>query len=293
MSLWQSVETQLIFPGSLRKTSETALRQRHVTEGLAVQRVASSYGQTIGILIGEPQSDDTPACRTDEGVKGASLSPLILYFYGNGSGLDAVSYEFNRFRELGAQVVTPEYIGYGMSSGVASELGCYAAADDAYLYATQTLKVPVEQIVICGHSLGAAVAIDLAARRQCAALIILSAFTSLYDIAHDTFPWAPLPLVQLITGKRFNNQAKLSHVTSPIFIGHGKRDSVIPYSMSQQLSKAAQRSDRLTLLLLEECGHNDIFDTASLWEALQSFVQQWVPRRGMRTSDGGDAVPEN
>ena len=53
-----------------------------------------------------------------------------------------------------------------MSSGQANEFGCYEAADAAYHYLTETLHVHPAQIVVSGWSLGAAVATDLAARKD-------------------------------------------------------------------------------------------------------------------------------
>jgi len=55
--------------------------------------------------------------------------------------------------QLGCTVLIPEYPGYGMSSGWASESGCYEAADAAYHYLTETLRAHPTQIVVAGWRL--------------------------------------------------------------------------------------------------------------------------------------------
>ena len=88
---------------------------------------------------------------------------------------------FEGLRRLGVNVLIPEYPGYGMSDGRASERGCYAAADVAYDYLARRPDIDRAQIIVAGHSLGGAVAVDLASRRHVAALITLSTFTSKHN----------------------------------------------------------------------------------------------------------------
>ena len=61
-----------------------------------------------------------------------SRRPTLLYFYGNGMCLNDALDAFDHFRRLGANVLIPEYVGYGMSGGQPSESGCRATADAAY-----------------------------------------------------------------------------------------------------------------------------------------------------------------
>jgi len=72
----------------------------------------------------------------------------------------------------------------------------------------------------------AAVAIDLAARKQVAGLIVLGAFTNIPEQAHTMLPWVPKPVVRLFIRERFDNVSKIRRVTCPIFIGHGTQDEL-------------------------------------------------------------------
>src|SRR2546429_4097738 len=198
----------------------------------------------------------------------------LVYFYGNGMCLETCSYEFAQFRQLGYTVLIPEYPGYGMSSGWASESGCYEAADAAYHYLTEILHAHPAQIVVAGWSLGAAVAIDLAARKQLAGLIVLGAFTNIPEQAHAMLPWVPKRVVRLFIRERFDNLSKIRQVTCPIFIGHGTEDELVPFAMAERLAQAARPRRPVTFLPIQECSHNGIFEASSgcVWTAIKDFL---------------------
>jgi fermentation-respiration switch protein FrsA (DUF1100 family) len=196
-----------------------------------------------------------------------------MYFYGNGMSLETSSYEFARFRQLGFNVLITEYAGYGMSSGQASESGCYEAADATYRYLTEILHVHPTRIVVGGWSLGAAVAIDLASRKQVAGLIALSAFTNILEQASAMVPWLPQSVVRLFIQARFDNLSKMRQVTCPIFIGHGTQDELVPFAMAERLAQAARQHDMVTFLPIQGCGHNEIFEAGRgrVWTAIKDF----------------------
>ncbi len=175
-SPFSQMKTGLIFPGSLGKTTEDTLARAY--EGSTILSCTTSSGYQVGLLFGAGQPS---AVQPSPAVPGTCY---LVYFYGNGMCLETSCYELAQFRQLGCTVLIPEYPGYGMSSGRASESGCYEAADAAYHYLTETLHAHPTQIVVAGWSLGAAVAIDLAARKQAAGLIVLGAFTNIPEQAH-------------------------------------------------------------------------------------------------------------
>jgi uncharacterized protein len=197
----------------------------------------------------------------------------LVYFYGNAMCLETCGYEFAQFRQLGYNVLIPEYPGYGMSSGWASESGCYEAADAAYHYLTETLHAHPAQIVVAGWSLGAAVAIDLTARRQVAGLIVLGAFTNIPEQAHAMLPWIPRAVVRLFIRERFDNVSKIPQVTCPIFIAHGTEDELVPFAMAERLAQAARPRNPVTFLPIGGCSHNGIFEARSgcVWSAIKDF----------------------
>jgi uncharacterized protein len=264
-SSFSQMRTALIFPGSRGKTTEDALAR--VYEGSTILSCTTSSGDQVGLLFGTGQPSAVIPSPP------ASGTWYLMYFYGNGMCLETSCYEFAQFQQLGCTVLIPEYPGYGMSSGWASESGCYEAADAAYHYLTETLHAHPAQIVVAGWSLGAAVAIDLAARRQVAGLIVLGAFTNLPEQAHAMLPWVPRAVVRLFIRERFDNVSKIRQVTCPIFIGHGTEDELVPFAMAGRLAQAARPRNPVTFLPIGGCSHNGIFEGShgSVWSAIKDF----------------------
>ena len=264
-SSFSRLKTALIFPGSRGKTTEDAL-VRTYQDSTILSRTTSS-GYQVGLLLG---ADQPSAVQPSPPVAGMRY---LVYLYGNGMCLQTCGYEFAQFRRLGYNVLIPEYPGYGMSSGWASESGCYEAAEAAYHYLTETLHAHPAQIVVAGWSLGAAVAIDLAARRQVAGLIVLGAFTNIPEQAHAMLPWVPRAAARLFIRERFDNVSKIRQVTCPIFIGHGTEDELVPFAMAERLVGAARSRNPVTFLPIEGCSHNGIFEARSgcVWSAIKDF----------------------
>jgi fermentation-respiration switch protein FrsA (DUF1100 family) len=193
----------------------------------------------------------------------------MLFFYGNGMYLKAAEEEFEEFRRLGVNVMIPEYVGYGMSGGQASESGCYATADAAYEHLRNRKDIDPNKIIASGWSLGGAVAIDLASRRPVAGLMTFSAFTRMAETVRHHYPWLP---ASLLLRHRFESLRKLPHVQAPILMGHGKRDEIIPFPMMARLAAAAKSP--VKTFAVDGAGHNDFFLVAGprLQEEIRGFL---------------------
>jgi pimeloyl-ACP methyl ester carboxylesterase len=268
LAIRASVETKLIFPGAssqgrpdtlVRPGSDYELIPLHIRDGT---RIVAQFGRALDPR-GRPDPD--------------SIHRLtVIFFYGNGACVASMGDVFSRFRRLGANVLMPEFPGYGMSDGRPSERGFYAAGDAAYDYLLTRRDVDPGRIVLAGWSMGAAVAVDLAARRRALALITISAFTTLPSAAHALVPWLP---TSLIIRSRFDNLAKIAGVSCPIMIAHGSRDSLVPPSMAGELAAAAKGD--ATTIQVTGAGHNDVFDVGGdpLWSAFAEFLGRQAPGR--------------
>ena len=56
--------------------------------------------------------------------------------------------------------------------------------------------------------------------------------------------------------ERLNNADMLQYVTAPVFIVHGVKDELIPYSQAEALLNCCSRSQLTYLLLAPEMTHN-------------------------------------
>ncbi len=237
------LQDRMLFPGHASQGSQIAkIIDERNTEILQLKtvdgdRVVAIYGAAL-----LPSGDPDP---------GAAHRPTILYFYGNASAVAWSMGEFDHFRRLGANVLIPDFVGYGMSSGTPSEKAFYATADCGYDYLLQRHDVDPHKIVAVGWSLGAAVAVDLASRKPLAGLATFNAFTSLPQEARHVLPWVP---TTAICKYQFDSIRKIATVKCPIFICNGMRDTLISPKMSDQLAAAA--GGPVTRLRIDAADHN-------------------------------------
>jgi len=191
----------------------------------------------------------------------------VLFCHGNGGNLSHRGRVLTHWiKEIGVAVLIFDYPGYGQSSGVPSEDGCYAAGDAAYDWLHQVAQVPPERIILYGGSLGGGIATDLASRRPHWALVLVATFTSFPDIAQTRFPWLP---GRWLVRNRYDNIGKISHCRGPVFIAHSPQDSLIPYAQGERLFEAASQPKRL--FLMPNYHHNDL-PTPDFYPALRQFL---------------------
>ena len=252
----------LIFPGSASRNTPGAIV--HPPPGTELVRLTTRHGDRVFALFG-------PALAADGRPLEPASRPTLLYFYGNGSWLEASRWEFDEFRRLGVNVMIPEYAGYGMSSGTASEAGCAATADAAHAHLLGRRDVDPRKIIAGGSSLGGAVAIDLATRKPVAGLVLFGTFTSLAELAQAEYPFVP---VRLLLRHRFESESRIRRVRCPVFIAHGTNDALIPFSMSARLARAA--GGPVIPLSVEGAGHNDLFEVGEpvLFQSLRQFFER-------------------
>lgn len=178
----------------------------------------------------------------------------IIYFHGNGGNVSNIGWVGERLAARGFNALIFDYRGYGRSEGeLEDERGLYADADAAYEYVLKERAVPPQVIVLYGQSLGTAAVTDLAARRECAAIILESGITSAGDVATSALPWLPRKL-HFLGRNRFESARKLSEIHCPVLITHGDPDATIPTEQGRALFAAANEPKKL--LIFPGAGHN-------------------------------------
>ncbi len=118
---------------------------------------------------------------------------------------------------------------------------------------------PGRKRFIVGHSLGGAIAVELARRHPDAGGLVLEAtFTSVRGmIEHSS--WGFLP-VGLILTQNFDALAKIGEVKVPVLVTHGTRDSIVPVEMGERLYAAANAPKRF--IRVEGAGHHNLSGVA-------------------------------
>ena len=173
-------------------------------------------------------------------------APVLLYLHGAGWNVSGSSGRMRRMQALGFSVLAVDYRGFGRSSaGLPSEATALEDARAAWDWIAS--RHPAQPRYIFGHSLGGAIAIDLAAQvNDESGTIVDGTFTSILDVV-SSFKWGWLPVSSLIT-QRFESVRKVANIGSPLLVVHGSEDHLIPPSLGRKLFDAAQEPKRFVLV---------------------------------------------
>jgi hypothetical protein len=163
--------------------------------------------------------------------------PVLLYLHGARWNVTGSAPRIRRMQELGFSVLAIDYRGFGKSSaGLPSEEMAYEDAKAAWDWLAANHGHRPRYVF--GHSLGGAIAIDLASRVEDEqGVIVEGTFTSIPDVA-SSMKWGWLPIGPLIT-QRFESVRKVASLHSPLLVVHGDQDSLIDASLGRRLYDAA------------------------------------------------------
>lgn len=194
---------------------------------------------------------------------------VVVFFHGNGESLATLGHGgfLEQLATIGAATLVVDYPGYGRSPGRPNEAALHAAADAALAFAEA--EGNDRPVVVWGWSLGAAVAIPLAARagKRVQGLIAASAWTRLEDVAAVHFPRF---LVRLLLAERYDSLAAAAAVRAPALVLHGERDGIIPAEHGRRV--AATLAGPTHHVEIAGAGHNDLLAQPRVWREVASFV---------------------
>jgi uncharacterized protein len=172
--------------------------------------------------------------------------PVLLYLHGARWNVAGSAMRIERMRELGFTVVAVDYRGFGKSdTETPSEDMAYEDALAAWQWVARTY--PRQPRYIFGHSLGGAIAIELATRVDDeSGTLVEGTFTSIPDV-FSTLRWGWLPVGWMIS-QRFDSEKKVARIGSPLLVVHGSQDSLIKPELGRRLFEAAQEPKRFVLV---------------------------------------------
>ena len=178
-------------------------------------------------------------------------TPVLLYLHGARYNVAGSAPRVRHMQELGFSVLAIDYRGFGKSSaGLPSE----ATADEDALAAWQWLgtRYPSHRRFIFGHSLGGAIAVELAAHvADESGTIVEGTFSTLADVV-SSFKWGWLPFQPFLT-QHFDAISQVGHLGAPLLVVHGARDNLILPTLGRKLYDAA--SEPKLFVLVEGGSH--------------------------------------
>jgi fermentation-respiration switch protein FrsA (DUF1100 family) len=161
----------------------------------------------------------------------------VLYCHGNGENvaLDGDLCALLKDR-LHASVFVFDYPGYGRSEGQPGEASCIASAEAARDWLAKRLGIQSNEIILLGHSLGGGVAAALAADGGARALVLENTFSTMVDVAAESYWWLPC---RLVMRNRYDSISRIQKYDGPLFQSHGNNDLLIPIQFGRKLFSAS------------------------------------------------------
>ena len=208
-----------------------------------------------------------------------SNGATVLIFNGNAGDRSSRAALAAALTRAGFSVLLFDYRGYGRNPGQPTEPGLVADARAARQYVSSRADVDPARLVYFGESLGAAVAVALAAEQPPPALVLRSPFTSLADMARLQFPFLPTFLLR----DRFESLNQIGRVDCPLLVITGDRDSVVPPAQSRRLYEAASGLKRFVLIAGADHNDYELLAGQQLITEVTQFLEQVLPPASERS----------
>jgi hypothetical protein len=197
----------------------------------------------------------------------------VLLLPGTGRSKAGLVHVAAAMHAAGAAVLMIDYRGLGRSDrGPLTEASMFADAEAAW-HELRWHQPEGGRRVVYGHSLGAAAALELAARYpDVEGVVVEGAPTSLRALLRDSWAAALYPVDRMLDG-RFDAAAKVRRLNVPLLVIHGKRDPIVPHAMALELYLRAP-GGRKALLLVDGAAHADAasVDTGAYQAALERLL---------------------
>jgi alpha-beta hydrolase superfamily lysophospholipase len=202
--------------------------------------------QDVWIELGSRGGDAPPRLHGLWLPQPRADAPVLLYLHGARWDVRGSSPRMRRMHELGFSVLGIDYRGFGRSSAaLPSEASALEDAKAAWDWLAR--EHARNRRLIFGHSLGGAIAVQLAAQAPDAAgLIVENSFTSIPDV-YKTLRFGWLPLTPLIT-QRFDAGERIASVRAPVLVVHGSEDTLIKPELGRALYERAPAPKRFVLV---------------------------------------------
>lgn len=210
-----------------------------------------------------------------DGATADDPGPAVIYAHGNAELIDYWPETLRRYREWGVTLLLPEYRGYGRSDGSPSQEKITADFEAFYDRLAARPEVDEDRIIFHGRSLGGGAVCALARRRKPAAMILMSTFTSVADMAKRYL------LPRFLVLDPFDNEQVLRELDVPVLLVHGTEDELVPHASSERLAKIAPRAE----LVSYPCDHNTCpHDWERFWRDVRHFLEATaILRTGTRS----------
>jgi pimeloyl-ACP methyl ester carboxylesterase len=218
------------------------------------------------------------------GWKFPTLGPRVgtlIYLHGVGDNRRAGIGLVERFTRLGFDVVAYDSRAHGESTGDFCTYGYYERQDLKAVIAA----LPPGRVVLIGHSLGAAIALQTAAEITVDAVVSAETFSDLRVVAEERAPRLLTASVVQAAFRMAEQQGRFRvdevspvraapRIASPVFLIHGADDVATRPEHSKRVFAALRGPKRL--LIVPGVGHSQSLNGAAL-----AAVEAWLLELGI------------
>lgn len=199
-------------------------------------------------------------------VDGPDRRAVLLWFHGNAGN---ISHRLDNLKLLHKILQVPIFLfdfrEYGLSEGAISKAGTFLDAQGAYRFLTEDRGFAPSSVLLFGRSLGTALAIYLASRKEALGVVLEAAFTSTDDMMKLYFPgYKP----ESAGNSKYDSLSLMGLVRCPVLFIHGQVDRTIPISMAKALYEQTQ-APRF-LYEIPGADHNDTYIVGG-----RKYLQIW------------------
>lgn len=207
-------------------------------------------------------------------LRADSTSPALVVSHGNAGNISHRVELIRKLHRIGCTVFMYDYRGYGRSEGSPSEEGVYLDGIAAFDYLASLDGIDPNRVILFGQSLGGAVAVDVAAKRRPAALILEATFSSARDVAAEHYSFLP---ARFFLRSKFDSESKIRTVAAPLLVLHGSVDSIIPITLGRKLFDAANPPKEF--FEIQGASHNDVYLVGGerYFQKLHEFLTTVLP----------------
>lgn len=218
---------------------------------------AEDGAQLFGFVVGNPD-------RADQ---------LLIAFHGNADlARLLIPWAQTASRLAGIAVLLPELRGYDGIPGRPTYIDAARDARAARLFVKEQLSISDSRVAYFGHSLGSAIATELATESVPTALLLQAPFSSARDMAKRMAVPGLFIFFPLVSRVHYDTEARVRELQTPVSVAHGLRDMIVPARMGRRVYEAA--AVKGPLLLVSSAGHNDIGEQAptEYWNWLRTAI---------------------
>lgn len=182
----------------------------------------------------------------------------VLFLHGMAQNVNDYQPLYKTILSKSYGVFAVEYRGYGANpKAKISEDKLRADVDTAYKYLINKKGIKPENVILIGHSMGGALAVNLASKyKNLKSLILICPITSLANIGEkfaihkeigEGIPKRLFRITERVKPLRwlyslcFNSINKIKKTNVPTYIIQSRNDSVTPIKHARKLAKAARR----------------------------------------------------